>query len=172
MIEISGDAKTVAMLYAKRDRFGEVLGQTMEQVVLAIKNNVVSGHLSGPTGANSLSRRTGALSRAVQKEVTAGETTIEGRVFYTGDVPYARIHELGGVINHPGGTAYFFGDAGRATFVSNSFAAQIKGGGLPRTQPHKITIPARAPMRTGFKEEVPRSIALLKAAITAVAASQ
>lgn len=54
-------------------------------------------------------------------------------------VPYARIHELGGTINHPGGTPYFINDEGKAVFVSKANADPD----LPRTKPHPIKIPAR-----------------------------
>lgn len=53
-------------------------------------------------------------------------------------IPYARIHEFGGTINHPGGTPYFIGKDGKAKFVSKA-----KGSDLPRTKPHPIEIPAR-----------------------------
>lgn len=53
-------------------------------------------------------------------------------------VPYARIHEFGGTINHPGGTPYFIGKDGRAKFVKKA-----NGAGLPKTKPHPIEIPAR-----------------------------
>lgn len=53
-------------------------------------------------------------------------------------VPYARIHEFGGTINHPGGTPYFIGADGKAKFVSKA-----AGAGLPKTKPHPIEIPAR-----------------------------
>lgn len=52
-------------------------------------------------------------------------------------VPYARIHEFGGTINHPGGTPYKIVD-GRAVFVSKA-----EGADLPKTKPHPIKIPAR-----------------------------
>jgi len=66
-------------------------------------------------------------------------------------IPYARIHEYGGTIDHPGGTPYFIGDDGLAKFVSKA-----KGAGLPVTKPHQITIPARpyiAPAIRDFEAE-------------------
>lgn len=59
---------------------------------------------------------------------------------------YSAIHEFGGTINHPGGTAFFVRDGGLAVFVSNETAdrfAAIHGRELPRTKPHTITMPAR-----------------------------
>lgn len=61
------------------------------------------------------------------------------------NVKYARIHELGGTINHPGGTAYIVVGPGRAVFISNKKASQIAGKGqqVKRTRPHPIVMPRR-----------------------------
>lgn len=55
-------------------------------------------------------------------------------------VPYAQIHNEGGEIMHPGGTAYLPTKDKRFTWVSNRKAA---GKNLPRTRPHRIKIPRR-----------------------------
>lgn len=59
-------------------------------------------------------------------------------------MPYARIHNEGGTIAHPGGTA-FFKKGGKTIWVSNNAAAKLATGGrnLPRTKPHGINIPQR-----------------------------
>lgn len=71
-------------------------------------------------------------------------------------VPYARIHEYGGTIKHPGGTPYFIGEDGLAKFVSKANARPD----MPRTKPHNIEIKARPYMRPAFdsfiEKEVPR----------------
>jgi phage gpG-like protein len=58
--------------------------------------------------------------------------------------PYARIHNEGGTIKHPGGTAYIPGDK-RFAWVKNKTAARLEASGrkLPRTKPHDINIPQR-----------------------------
>lgn len=64
-------------------------------------------------------------------------------------IPYARIHELGGTIEHPGGTPYRV-IGGRAIFVSKA-----NGAGLPTTKPHNIEMPARpyiGPSMKAFNE--------------------
>lgn len=63
-------------------------------------------------------------------------------------VVYARIHNEGGVIDHPGGTSFFLDkeDKKKAIFVSKEKAfawAQKHGHELPKTKPHKIPIPVR-----------------------------
>ncbi|WEK00597.1 MAG: hypothetical protein P0Y59_02580 [Candidatus Sphingomonas phytovorans] len=60
------------------------------------------------------------------------------------DVVYALMIEVGGTIQHPGGTAYFIGSDGMAKFVSND---DPKAAGLPRTKPHEIVIPAHPYLR-------------------------
>lgn len=59
-------------------------------------------------------------------------------------LPYARIHNDGGTIQHPGGTA-FFKKKGEIAYVSNRVALALATAGrkLPRTKAHRITIPAR-----------------------------
>ena len=52
-------------------------------------------------------------------------------------IPYARIHEFGGTINHPGGTPYYIKD-GELRFVRKA-----NGARFPKTKPHPIEIPAR-----------------------------
>ena len=58
--------------------------------------------------------RSGALRRSIASKVTAVQNAIEGKVFSSGDVKYARIHELGGktkphVIEAKNGKALAFG---------------------------------------------------------------
>lgn len=58
--------------------------------------------------------------------------------------PYARIHEFGGTINHPGGTPYVITDKG-AIFIKKETAARLESEGkhVGYTKPHTITMPAR-----------------------------
>lgn len=63
------------------------------------------------------------------------------------NVEYAAIHEFGGTIAHPGGTAYKIVGPGKAVFVKNSEAT----AGMKRTKPHNITIPPRPFMKPGLQ---------------------
>jgi len=56
----------------------------------------------------------------------------------------ASVHEFGADINHPGGTPYMFAGGGIVFLRSGDPRA------IGRTEPHKIRIPARAPMRRSF----------------------
>lgn len=63
-------------------------------------------------------------------------------------IPYARIHNEGGTINHPGGAPYIIitekGKAG-PVFIRKSTASRREASGLyvKRTKPHTIKIPRR-----------------------------
>lgn len=59
-------------------------------------------------------------------------------------LPYARIHNDGGTISHPGGTSFFM-KKGKIAYVSNRVAGALATAGrkLPKTKAHKIRIPAR-----------------------------
>lgn len=65
------------------------------------------------------------------------------------DAPYAAIQEYGGIINHPGGTAYFIGEDGMATFVGND---DPRAASLPRTKAHEIVLPARPYLRPALEK--------------------
>ena len=77
---------------------------------------------------------------------------------------YSAIHEFGGTIEHPGGTAFFVRDGGLAVFVTNQTAdrfSAIHGRQLPRTKPHSITMPARpfmGPAARTVKKEVKKLV--------------
>jgi phage gpG-like protein len=62
-------------------------------------------------------------------------------VIFESNVPYAEIHNLGGTINHPGGTAYSYNSKKNETiWISNRKAS---GKSYPRTKPHEIEMPQR-----------------------------
>lgn len=72
----------------------------------------------------------------------------------TGDLRYGMLHEKGGTIKHPGGTAYRM-IKGRAMFVSNEKAQAYftkNGHELPRTKPHKIKMKKRPFLAPGLRD--------------------
>lgn len=83
-------------------------------------------------GSGHLFRDVRILGRS-NNSVTVGTT-----------LPYAKIHNDGGVIAHPGGTAFFM-KKGKIAYVSNRVAANLATAGrkLPRTKAHSIRIPQR-----------------------------
>lgn len=70
-----------------------------------------------------------------------------------GDLRYGLVHENGGTIQHPGGTAYVI-IKGKARFVTNAKAAQYaaKGRTVKRTKAHSIKIPKRPFLRPGIEQ--------------------
>ena len=77
------------------------------------------------------------------------------------DVAYARIHELGGTIEHPGGTPYYIGEDGMAVFVS---LGDARAADLPKTKAHSITIPARPYLRPAADVKYPELAGNIRAA--------
>lgn len=67
------------------------------------------------------------------------------------NVGYARIHEKGGAINHPGGTHFIMTNDG-PRFVSDEKALAMKQQGkfVGVTKAHQITMPPRPFMSTGL----------------------
>jgi len=99
-----------------------------------------------------LNRRSGALLNSIRSERVEDTLTLYGRVYSDGSVKYARIHEYGGTIDHPG---------------SDKFQAWQNGGAwvyTHRTRPHKIPIPQRSYMRSALDEMKDAIVARLTAA--------
>src|SRR5260370_40510541 len=89
-----------------------------------------------------LNVKSGALRSHIFMNMTEGANYIQVVVSISvGQVPYAGIHEYGGSINHPGGTAY-----GHYGFVANRNAT----AGMPRTAAHVIPMPERSYMRSSM----------------------
>jgi phage gpG-like protein len=144
---IIGDRQYIAKLqnFAPRLR-DQILNSTRRLEFMMVAK--VKGKLSGEV----LKNRTNHLRGSIHGEVRDLGDKIEG---ITGtNVVYARIHEYGGTINHPGGTAYFF-NGSRCVFARNdSLFAQI----MKRTKAHKIPIPERSFLRSSLREMRPTII--------------
>ena len=94
--------------------------------------DIPSSPAGGPPGVRTARLRSSITNARVGKLKWAFGT----------NVVYARIQELGGTIQHPGGTAFLtFG--GKAVFVSNANAKSW----MRRTAPHPIVLPARPYLR-------------------------
>ncbi len=68
--------------------------------------------------------------------------TVSGNaIIFSSNKPYAAIHNKGGTIKHPGGTAYFYDKKqNKSIWVSNRKAS---GKNYKRTKPHDIKIEQR-----------------------------
>lgn len=128
---------------------------------ISLSNGAVSGanHVPSAPGTPPNSDA-GALANSIEVE-PVDETTARVVVHS----PYGAIQELGGTINHPGGTAYFMKD-GKPVFVGRGASAAFMY--LPKTQPHQITLPERPYMRPAAKKNEKKGVALMKAAVAKV----
>lgn len=70
----------------------EALFRKVTILSLKLENLVKTGKLNGQV----LNRVTGALARSIHSKVDRNTASVIGRVFSSGDVKYARIHEYGG----------------------------------------------------------------------------
>lgn len=129
-----------------------------------LRTKVMVEHLSGPTGPHTLSvgqnskgHTGGQLRASVFQDVKISDTSVRGRVGFSGDVVYAAIHEFGGVINIPEiiptkAKALKFMIQGREVFAR-------------KVRAHTVTIPERAPLRTSFKEMLEKIVTGIKEAV-------
>lgn len=144
-VEVVGDRELVARLAAMPVAVLEMLKVKVKTLAIDLEGYIKVNKLDGQV----LNRVTGALSRSINNRVDAVAGAVWGLVFSAGDVKYAAIHEYGGVIHSPGGTAYFMKEDGMAQFVSNAAAKDD----MLRTKPHNITMPERSFMRTGLADK-------------------
>jgi phage gpG-like protein len=130
-------------------RVKESLQQTTGSVVEGTGGDTgIRGRYRASTPGTPPGTRTGRLRNSITN------TRVGGLRWQVGtNVEYARIHELGGTINHPGGTPYIVVGPGRAVFISNKKAAQVQGKGqqVKRTRAHIITMPKRPYLVPGLR---------------------
>lgn len=148
-VELVGGRELIARLDRIPQRLHTELKRAMFNIVVDFRSLVMEKYLSGPTGAHTLSVRTGNLRRSVKWLVEDTSTRgVVGAVRYGADVPYARIHELGGTIHIPEITPV------------NAAALHFEWMGaerfFKRVAAHDAVIPERAPLRTAFREFAPQ----------------
>jgi phage gpG-like protein len=159
-LEVTGTREVISKLEELPARMQVSARSTLDAWAVQLAGYIKATKLSG----DPLNRRSGRLSSSVHP---VSETTADAVSAGAGGgagVPYAHIHEYGGTIHHPGGTAFFISQllGGRAFFVSNASALAAT---LPRTQPHDIPMPERSYMRSGFRDQAPDGISQLRAAV-------
>lgn len=158
-------------LFARFDTMGPgaraMLDVKVKSLAIELQGHVISKKLSGQV----LNVRTGALRRSIQETTQRIGTAIWGKVYSSGDVKYAGIHEFGGTIQHPGGTAYIpmaanflRGDSGPVRFISNAVAASL-GYEPPRTKAHPIPMPKRSFLRSSLADKRDDIISGMKEAV-------
>ena len=135
---------------------GEFLAQTVQDQMPGGGASVKDG-TGGDTGvrgeytASSAGNPPGVRTNRLKSSITSQKTGKKKERSVGTNVEYARIHEFGGTINHPGGTRFFIKD-GKFIPVSEKKALELalQGKRLPVTKPHTITIPARPFMAPGL----------------------
>ena len=157
--EIMGDKAVIAKIDNMSSTIRAALRKKITALTIKLDLHVVDDKLTGQV----LNRISGALARSINWLVTEEGEAVIGKVRSSGDVKYAAIHEFGGVIHHPGGTAYVV-IGGRSVFVSNAKAAVMQVTG--RTAPHDITIPKRSFLRSALADMKDEVVAGIKTAVT------
>ena len=147
----------VAQLQAQlKPLYNDFAYQYADEIAARARANMVYGNtsLKGTRNTGERIRRiTGLLFKSLDRNGAGNiyemkQTDTGFTVTYGSRVPYARIHEYGGTIRHPGGTPYFIKN-GELIFVRkrNPIAAR-----LPKTKPHPIRIPARPYLTPALRE--------------------
>ncbi len=88
------DQKLVQQLTDMPARLRSMLYKTVFTLALKLQKHIVVDKLQGQV----LGHRSGNLQRSIQNDVTQNGPGVYGRVFSSGDVKYAAIHEFGGRI--------------------------------------------------------------------------
>lgn len=145
-VEIPKDQGIFVKIPLMAGQIRKNVDQAVHRLAIELQSYIVRNKLSGQV----LNKRTGHLQQSIQQKVDETPNEITGTVYSAGDVKYAAIHEYGGTIHHPGGTAYYFNERlGKMVFLSNKTAASFN---FPRTKPHDIVMPQRSFMRTSLAE--------------------
>lgn len=91
-VTLVGDRELIARLDAMPSRLQAALRRKVTELALKLEHKVKTGKLMGQV----LNRRTGKLARSIQNKVEASSAGVIGKVYSSGDVKYAAIHEFGG----------------------------------------------------------------------------
>jgi len=91
-IVLVGDTQVIAEMDRMPPSVRVMLRQKIRSLALRLKTKIQRDKLSGQV----LNVVTGALRRSIQDQIHEDATSVIGEVFSSGDVKYARIHELGG----------------------------------------------------------------------------
>jgi len=152
------------------DRVVRLLGDAPAKINAAAKSSLdaFAAELAGYIKANKLSgdplnRRSGRLSSSVHPVTSQTSDSVSGGAGGGAGVPYARIHEYGGVI------------PAHQMVVKNAQALCFTVDGVRRfaksVQIPDVQMPERSYMRSGFEEQAPSGIEQLRAAVKAAIAA-
>lgn len=166
-VKRSGDLRgklarmTAEMTRALSPAVYAVAGDVQRDAQVSITTGAVGGKNHQPSAPGTPPNdMTGGLANSIEVERVEA---LRARVVVHS--PYGAIQELGGTINHPGGTPYFMKD-GKPVFVSKQGAGAFHG--LPVTKPHLITLPERPYMRPAAAKNREPGRKLMRAAVDRV----
>ncbi|WP_423396028.1 hypothetical protein [Burkholderia sp. LMG 21824] len=142
--EVTGDQAVVAHFRTMPERLRSAMRDAIYDDLIKLQRHVVTQKLASQV----LNRKTGTLAASITPYMEFGDPDQVVGVLGA-NTPYARILEYGGVVNHPGGTAYL-PTAGGFEFISNKVAAELPN--LPRTLPHAIPIREHSYMRSSLAD--------------------
>lgn len=157
-VEIKGDREVLAKIGAMSGAVHASLLKAVTKLSLQLET-LVKNKLTNQV----LNVRSGDLRRSIFSRVNNEKDYVGGDVASSGDVKYAAIHEFGGTIKHPGGTAYLVTQRG-AIFISNAKAAAMKTD-PKRTRPHDIPMPERSFLRSSLGDMKGQIISSLTEAV-------
>ena len=138
-LEITVDASRIN---ARLDRMPTALRSALRGTVVSL-TQALAGLVRAKLSGGVLNVRSGNLLASINSQMVENTSTVYGRVFVDPSSPaakYARIHEFGGVIKHPG---------------SSKFQAWQSGDGWVYThftRPHDIPMPERSYLRSSLAE--------------------
>lgn len=92
-VTVQGDRELIGKLNAMPGNIRQKLERKITELALRLKRHVQEDKLQGQV----LNHRTGRLQRSVMHQITSNKDEISAKVSTSADVPYAAIHEFGGV---------------------------------------------------------------------------
>ena len=152
-VQITGDSALVTKLEETTGKIKAAAKSSLDMWATELAGYIKMNKLSG----DPLHRRSGNLSSSVYPDKRETADTISGGARAGLDVPYAKIHEYGGLI------------PAHQVVARNAKALAFTVGGMLRfaksVQIPDVQMPERSYMRSALREQAPEGIAELRAAV-------
>lgn len=158
-LQIIGSQRVITALGKAPGKVNAAAKSSLDAFATELAGYIKASKLSG----DPLHRRSGRLSSSVHPVTGQTGSTVEGGAGGGAGVPYAKIHEFGGVI------------PAHEIVVRNAKALCFTVDGVRRfaksVQIPEVHIPERSYMRSAFNERAPSGIEQLRAAVKAAIAA-
>lgn len=152
-IQVVGADRVIARLGEMPGKINTAAKSSLDAWATELAGYIKADKLSGQV----LNRRSGRLSASVHPVTEQTSSSISGGAGGGAGVPYAKIHEFGGMI------------PAHQIVAKNAQALSFTVDGIKRfaksVQIPDVQMPERSYMRSAFKEEAPRGIEMLRAAV-------